>query len=819
MTGTVLEAKSPSYFDRSKPSAMFKNYLKTAFRNLLRNKVHAIVNITGLIVGFSAFLLIFLVISYESSFDDFHSNKKNIYRVVRAGKTGDDRDYRTGVPFPVTNGLRLDYPQLKNAAAIMSDNNVQVTIPGNNGETVKKFKEASGIFIAEQRFFNMFDFKIVEGNANNAITEPNTILLSKKFATKYFGDWHTALGKVVKAYGLNLKVTGILENPPVNTDFPLGMVISYPTMDANMNDWVSIEDNNYCFIQLPPNYSAAQMSALLPAFITRHIPPEHAGYKLQLQPLKEMHFDERLGNFNGRTFSKQMVTALTLIGMFLLIIACVNFINLSTANAVIRSKEVGVRKVLGGTRKQLVVQFFSETGAACIIAMIGAIIVSVIFLPFLNRLLEINLTAGSLFTPSTILFILLSLVIVTILSGFYPALILAGFNPINVLKGKLTSEAGKGITLRRGLVVFQFVIAQTLIIGTLVVVAQMNYFSNADMGFSKEAIVNASLPRDSASRTKYVRLRDELSSIPGVAELSFSTFTPAANGGWATDLRLASNNTKKADLIVNMKPADTGYFSLYNFKMAAGRVYYPSDTAGEFVVNETLVKALGFGTPQDAIGKQINVAGKLSPIVGVVKDFHMHSLKDPIDPVVMMSAKGSFGVANVRIKPGKTKQVLAGMEATWNKVFPDYVFEYDFIDQSIADYYKQEKQLSQLYKIFSGIAIFISCLGLYGLVSFMAQRKRKEIGIRKVLGASLGNILLLLSREFTLLIAVAFLIAAPVAWYFMHHWLEQYSFRIDIGLGFFIITLICSIMIAWLTVGYSAIKAAIANPVNSLRTE
>lgn len=798
---------------------MFKNYLKTALRNLLRNKMHTIVNITGLLVGFGAFLLIFLVISYESSFDDFHPNKKNIYRIVRAGKTGDDHDYRTGVPFPVTNGLRTDYPQLKNAAAIMSQNDVQVIVPGVNGETIKKFKETRGVFIAEPVFFKIFNFKIVKGNPDNCITDPNTILLSKQFAAKYFGDWETAIGKEVKVYGHNLRVTGILENPPVNTDFPLGMVVSYATIHPDMNDWASIDDENYCFVELKDNYSAAQMSALLPAFTQRHIPPENAGYKFVLQPLKEMHYDGRLGNFNGRTFSKQLVTALSLIGIFLLIIACVNFINLSTANAVIRSKEVGVRKVLGGTRKQLIIQFFSETGAACIIAMIGAIIVSIVSLPFLNRLLEIDLSAGNLFTPVTILFILLSLVTVTILSGFYPALILAGFNPINVLKGKLTTEPGKGITLRRGLVIFQFVIAQALIIGTLVVVAQMNYFSNADMGFSKEAIVTASLPRDSLSYTKYDLLRNELKRIPGVKEASFSTFAPSGNGGWATDLRVASNNTKKADLIVNMKPADTSYFGIYNFKMAAGRVYYASDTGGEYVVNETLIKALGIKDPQDAIGKNINVAGKLSPIVGVVKDFHMHSLKDPIDPVVMMSAKRNYGITNIKIQTGKTQQVLAEMAIAWNRLFPDYVFEYSFMDQDIANFYKQEKQLSQLYKLFAGIAIFISCLGLYGLVSFMALRKRKEIGIRKVLGASIANILLLLSREFTILIALAFLIAAPIAWFFMHQWLQQYSFRIDMGVGIFILTLICSVFIAWITVGYSAIKAAIENPVKSLRTE
>lgn len=797
---------------------MFRNFFKTGFRNLLRNRTHSLVNITGLVVGFSATLLIFLVLSYEKSFDSFHQNKDRIYRVVREHK-GPSKEYRTGVPFPVTRGLRQEYPQLENSAAICARRDVQVMIPGAGGEVLKKFKESRAVFFAEQRFFDMFDFKIVKGSPANAIIEPNTALLSKAFATKYFGDWNAAMGKTIKVYGWNIRITGIIENPPVNTDFPLGLVISYSTLDVDMSNWVNITDNNYCFVQLPPNYTAAQLTALLPSFVSRHIPAENAGYNLILQPLKEMHFDDRLGNFNGRTFGEYLITALSLIGIFLLVVACVNFINLSTANAVNRSKEVGVRKVLGGSRRQLVLQFFGETGAACIIAMTGAVIIALICLPFLNRLLGINLSLNILLHPASILFILSALLIVTILSGFYPALILAGFNPINALKNKIMSESVKGIIMRRGLVVFQFGIAQVLIIGTLVVVAQMNYFSKADMGFNKEAVVNAGFPNDSLSRLKMDQLRAQLSQQPGIKEVSFSTFAPTGEGGWATDLRLTTNTGKNADLVVNMKPADTSYFGVYGMQLAAGRIYFSSDTMREFIVNETLLKKLNMGSPEQAVGKRIIVDGNTAPIVGVVKDFHLHSLKDPVEPVVMTTTKRFYEMANIRIEPGKTKQVLAAMEGIWNKTFPDYVFEYNFIDQTIADYYKQENQLSQLYKIFAGIAIFISCLGLFGLISFMAVRRRKEIGIRKVLGAPVGNIILLLSREFTILIAIAFLIAAPVAWYFMHQWLQQYHFRINMGVSFFIITFLSSILIAWLTVGHTAIKAAIANPVKSLRTE
>ncbi len=799
---------------------MIKNYFKTAFRNLLRHKSNSAINIAGLIVGFAAFLLIFLVIQYEQSFDNFHAKGNNIYRVVRIGKNPVNREYRTGVPFPVTQGLRTELPQLKNAAAIFGDNNVQVNITAADGSTLKKFKEQS-VFVAEPQFFKMFDFSLAEGNNNTALSEPNTTLLTKEVASKYFGDWKNAMGKTIKLYGLDIKVNGILNNPPSNTDFQLSVVVSYATLikNTNMDDWGSISDENYCFVQLNNNSSLGQVNNLLATFVDKHIKPVNPGYDLALEPLNEMHFDERYGNFNGRTFSKDLILALSLIGLFLLIIACVNFINLTTAQAMKRAREVGVRKVLGGNRSQLIFQFLGETGITTLLALIGAVIVVFICLPLVNNLLEIHLTISLLYSTKFILFMGGALLLVTFLSGFYPALVLSGFKSVNVLKS-LISTSNKGIYFRRGLVVFQFVIAQALIIGTLVVASQMDYFRNADMGFAKDAIINAGFPGDSLSRTKTGFLQNELAKIPGIQNVSFSTFTPSAGGGWYTDLRTTSNHSStNPDMIVCMKPADIGYFSLYNLKLVAGRIYFPSDTMREFVVNETVVKNLGIRNANGAVGKLINVNGKTCPIVGVVKDFHVYSLRDPIGPVVMSTMKNQYGLANIKINMSQAKNVIASMQNTWNKYFPDYVFEYSFLDQSIADYYKQENQLSVLYKIFSGIAIFISCLGLYGLVSFMAVQRKKEIGIRKVLGAPVRDIVIMLSKEFTILITIAFLIASPIAWYFMHQWLQQYTYRIIMGSWFFAATILCSLCIAWLTVGYTAIKAAIANPVKSLRTE
>lgn len=799
---------------------MFKTYLKTAIRNLQRNKSNAFINIAGLVVGLAAFLLIFLVIQYENSFDQFHTNKDQLYRVVRIGRNPENREYRPGVPFPVTQALRNDLSQLKNESAIYCDNHVPVMIPAEDGHLLKKFNEQK-VFCAEPQFFQMFDFSLAAGNMQTALNDINTVILTKDIAIKYFGDWQNVIGKSIKLYGEQMKVTGILNNPPVNTDFPLSVVVSYATLlkYSDPNDWGSISDANYCFVQLNKGTSPAQLSNAIDNFTDRHIKPVNPGYTLALEPLNEIHFDSRYGNFNGTTFSKDLILGLSIIGLFLLIIACVNFINITTAQAVNRAREVGVRKVLGSNRSQLIFQFLGETGITTLLALIGSIVLVFTCLPFINNLLEIHISFADLFNAEFVSFIVIAFIIVTFLSGFYPALILSGFKSVNVLKSNVLTNT-KGISLRRILVVFQFVIAQALIIGTLVVASQMDYFRNADMGFNKNAIINASFPGDSLSKTKIDFLYNELSKVNGVKNVSFSSFAPSEGGGWYSDLRKENNlHSKEPDMIVSMKPADTSYFRVYNLQLVAGRIYFPSDTMREFVVNETIAKGLGFTDVSKAVGTMINVSGKDAPIVGVVKDFHANSLRDKIGNVVLTSLKNAYGLANIQIDMNKSQSVIAALQNTWNKYYPDYVFEYSFIDQSIADYYKQENQLSALYKIFSGIAIFISCLGLYGLISFMAVQRRKEIGIRKVLGAPVRDLVIMLSKEFSILIAIAFLIAAPVAWYFMNQWLQQYSYHIVMGVGFFIVTIICSLIIAWLSVGYTAIKAALANPVKSLRSE
>jgi putative ABC transport system permease protein len=793
---------------------------KTSIRNLLRHKTTSFIHISGLMVGFAAFILIFLVIRYEKSFDMFHPNKDRIYRTVRIGRNALPGELRTGVPIPVTAGLRKDFPQLAKVAAIAPDWNVQViiTTPGKND--TKKFKQGSGVFYAEPEFFQMFDFSLAAGDIKTALNDPNKVLLTKELASNYFGNWHTAMGKTFKMDGVLVTVTGILNDIPPNTDFPIKAILSYSSQMAymNFNDFGNISDGNYCFVQLADGQDTARLMPQLNAFVDKYIKATNPNYTLNLQPLSEIHYDSRFQNFNYRTFSKDLIFALRLIGIFLLFMACINFINLTTAQAVNRAREVGVRKVLGSSRGQLVMQFLGETGITTLLALTGAIVIVCICIPPMNNLLDIHLSSSVLYNYTVLGYMLCTVVLVTFLSGFYPALVLSGFQPSTVMKGSAGIDRQKGLSFRRGLVVFQFMIAQTLVIATLVVASQMDYFRNADLGYRKDAVINAEFVNDSLGYTKMDALKADLLKIPGVEKVSYSSGSPTGGGNY-TDLFSAENRTKTANMIVNIMPVDPEYFNLYELPLVAGRLYFPSDTIREYVVNQTVVRRLGIQKDEAAIGKMIRINGRTYPIVGVVKDFHVNSLRDPIGPIAMTTEKRWYGNVNVKIDLRQTNHITAEMTALWNDYFPDFTFEYSFLDQTIATFYRQENQLSTLYKIFSAIAIFISCLGLYGLVAFMAVQRRKEIGIRKVLGASVQSIVVIMSREFTMLVGIAFLIAAPIAWYFMRQWLQQYTYRITLDADFFIVTIVASIAIAWLTVSYTAIKAALANPVRSLRTE
>jgi len=799
---------------------MLPNHFKTAWQNLRGRKAYLAINTLGLAVGIAACLLVFLLIRYETSFDDFHPKKDRIYRVVSAIRTPAGMSYSKASAFPAARALRLDFPQLENVARIYVRDNKQVAVPaGDANATQKKFRET--VFFADPEFFGIFNFPFLAGDARTALSGSNTAVLTQAAAEKYFGDWHSAIGKFINCDNDGIcKVTGILKNIPANTNFPLQVILSFETARKEdlPTNWEGIDGSLNTFLVLPPNTPAQQFNKQLHGFAKKYMPAGYANHDYLLQPLADMHYDSRFGTYSGSTFSKKLITAMSAIGFFLLLIACINFINLATAQAVNRSKEVGVRKVLGGSKKQLILQFLAETFLITGISVVLAIVFAALSLPLLNSVLKTSVVLS----PGLSLIAFLSgiITLVTFLSGLYPAVVLSRFNPTVVLKSKLTGKTAGGLSIRRVLVVFQFTIAQALILGTLIVVRQMNFFQNADMGFDKDAIVTVPLANDTARLHQAEALKVQLLQQAGIKNVSLSIFTPIDKASWDGDFTF-DNSAKKADFNAEFKWADADYFKTYEIRFVAGTPYKEADTVTGFVVNALMARKLGFRDPGDIIGKRISFwdGAITAPVVGVVKDFNSTSLETGMKPVVLGSYRPLYRLLNIKIQPQQVKQTLAAIESLWTKAYPGFTYEYQFLDDKIAGLYRQERRLSQLYQIFAGIAIFISCLGLYGFVSFMTVQRSREIGIRKVLGASVLNIIYLLSREFIVLIGVAFLISAPVAYYFMHLWLQKFAYRIDIGIGLFLITLVAAEAIAWLTVGYRATKAAVANPVKSLRTE
>jgi putative ABC transport system permease protein len=806
---------------------MIKNYFKTAFRGLGRNKNYAVINIAGLAAGIGICLLIFITIQFELSYDNFHSKKDRIYRVLTEYHHADLANvfYGSGVPLAIPAALGNNFPQVEKVVPIFSEANDQIIVLDDKGQTVKKFKEEKGVFFTEPAFFSIFDFQWLSGNPATALKEPNTAVLTKEIAEKYFGDWKSAVGKTIRWNNLyTLKITGILATIPANTDFQFKIVISYGTgftADfAKSTDWQSTRSAFGCYLLLAPNTSADAFNVQLRALSKKMEPPDDKDSHI-IQPLSQVHYDTQAGNYSGKRISPELIRALWLIAGFILLIACVNFINLSTAQALNRAKEVGVRKILGSNKWQLKMQFIAETFLIVASSVILSVLISILLLPSLSRIVDLPLTINFISNPVIVVFLLIITIVTTLLAGLYPSAVLTRFNPIDTLKTTMKAKSTKGISMRRGLVIFQFVIAQALIIGTLIMIKQMNYFTSRPLGFDKDAIVNIPFPRDSAGTSRLSVLRKELSDVTGIRNVSFSSNTPIEddNDSW-TNFKF-DNAAKETDFYAILKWVDNHYLSTYKLQLAAGRNLQASDTAREFLVDELLLKNLGITDPSLAIDKKINLWGEEinGTIVGVLKEFNARSLRRDLAPVLMTTLTTGYRVAGIKFANSDISSMMKSIEKIWNRIYPDFVFEYKFLDSKIDSFYRQERQLSELYQIFAVIAILLSCLGLYGLASFMAVQRIKEVGIRKVLGATTSHIVYLFSKEFVVLIAIAFVIASPIAWYFMHQWLQDYVYRIRISGWIFLLGGLISVLIALITVSLKAIKAALANPVRSLRSE
>ena len=819
---------------------MFKNYFKTAFRSLVRNKNYTIINIAGLAVGIAVCMMIYMIIQYQTSFDTFHSKKDRVYRMLTESYHADAGtiSHEKNVPFLMPAGLKAAFPQLEQIAQVYASHNDELQVIDDNGTPVKNFKEQSGVFYTEPSFFKMFDFPLLTGSYES-LKDPNNVLLTKEIAQTYFGDWKTAMGKTIKIKGYYsigaglfqfpataLKVSGILATIPANTDFQLKLVVAWGTdftgdkeYGFQQLDWNGTAPDFGCYVLLPRNISASNFNQQLRAYAQKVQPLDKKDSYI-IEPLSDVHYDAEAGNYSNKTISHELLNVLWLIAAFILLIACVNFINLSTAQAVNRAKEIGVRKVLGSNKLRLQMQFIVETFLIVASAVVLAAVITLLAMPYVNRLLELYLSFDILSNAAIILFLLTVTVVVTALAGFYPSIVLSRFNPVNALKSKLTVNTAKGISLRRGLVVFQFIIAQALIIGTLIIVKQMDYFMDRPLGFDKDAIVNVPYRPDSTGGKAEDYLRQQL-LLNGVQAVSFNSNSPIEdNNNMFTTFKF-DNAIKDADFQAITKFADKDYVPTYKLQLVAGRNLQPSGPTIEFLVNESFVKNLGLKKPEDILNKQVSIMGGLikCPVVGVLKDFNDRSLRQSLSPLLIATNSTMYRQASVKLSTANIASTMQSIKKIWEQTFPNNVYEYRFLDDKIDSFYKQESQLSQLYKIFAAIAIFLSCLGLYGLASFMAVQRIKEVGIRKVLGATTGNIIYLFSKEFIILISIAFAIATPIAWYYMHQWLQDYAYRINISLWVFAAGGLAAIIIALVTISFQAIKAAIANPVKSLRTE
>lgn len=814
---------------------MASYFFKTTLRSLRKNKSFSLINIAGLGVGIAASLLIFLVIHHEMNYDGYHEKKDRIYRVVvekKSHSNGAIEEYHRGVPNPLPDALRNDLTSFEKVSALTNLGSAQIYVPGKSGlADEKRFKENEGLFFTEPGIFEIFDYKWVAGNAVG-LTAPNTGVIDQSMAEKYFGSAEAAMGKTIEFWSFRNKVliTGVFKDLPANTDVPVRLGVSFATLRkmfppdvfTSAENWKGINDGLQCFVLLSPERSIASEAAQLPAFVKKYYPEDQhtiRSMQLKLQALTDIHLNQDYGTFNNDGLSKKELWSLGLIGAFLLLVACINFINLATAQSVLRAREIGVRKVLGSNRSQLVRQFLQETGVIALCALVLGILLAVVALPLLNELMNKKLSQHMLYHPTVLLFMVTMTILVTFLAGLYPALIVSGFKPVAIFKNKLTSKAAGGISLRRGLVVFQFVIAQLLVIGTIVVVKQTQFFRNRSMGFDKAGIATIDLPSDSSLKVKYPLLKQRVLSIPGVEGASLCWNTPATL--WIRENEFYFNNDAvKRSFKLTMQYADTGYYSTFGIKLAVGRLPFASDSTREILVNETAVKQLGFASAGEIIGKTISFDGVMKyPVVGVLRDFHSQSLHVGIKPMAMSTYYDTYETIAVRMNPQGINGTLAQLQKVFREVYPTYMYDVDFFDEKIARFYKAEATTAQLFKIFATLAIFISCLGLYGLVAFIAVQKTKEVGIRKVLGASVQSIVYLFSKEFTVLIIIAFLIAAPVGYYFMNKWLLDFHYHITIGVGVLGLAIVSSLVVAWITVGYKAVKAALASPVKSLKTE
>jgi putative ABC transport system permease protein len=799
---------------------MLKNYFKTALRNLLKNKTFSSINIIGLAIGLAVCIIIMLFVSYEKSFDNFHT--KNIYRLNEVQKfEGMVSSQKVALSmFPMAPTLKNEFPEIKNFTRIHWTNKYQMTA----GEKRIYFAES---YFVDSSFLQIFDFKLLKGNRTTALQKPNSVILTQASAQKLFGK-ENPIGKRITHYGgdtVSFVVTGVLENVPQNSQLQFDALYSFssiyqPWMFSNWGgNWLDT------YFELAPNTNVAALEKRFPAYLKKYMAENDnwKSYELFLLPFKDVHAgatDIGLDYLNYQKFDKNYTNIFFAIALVVLLIACINFMNLSTARSAERAREVGIRKSIGAHRWQLSTQFISESIILSFFALILAIVLVALFLPYVNNLSQRHLTFPLFTNPVLLISVITGTVLIGVLSGLYPAGYLSSFQPVEVLKGSIQTGKNKG-TLRNALVVVQFSSAIFLMIATVFAVKQLNFMQSRDPGFNRDQVVT--IPLDEITYRKFDVVKQQLLNNTLVSAVTGSQDVLGSHLD-QSGIEFRGDGPKR-ELTSTRLIVDRDYLNLFKIQLALGKNFSPDpdENGKEYIINEALAKELLKDNPkaqmQSLLGKHFGF-DSIGTIVGIAKDFNFNSLHYKIETMFMYNQKDwGFSNLSVKINGSRTKDALAFIQSVWQKNFPDHPFEYQFLDDHFADVYRADSQVSSIVGVLAVLAIIISCLGLFGLASYSAERRLKEVGIRKVLGASVQNIVSMLSKDFLKYVLIASIIALPIAWLSVHKWLQDYAYRIAISWWIFVAAVFIAIVIAFVTISFQAIKSAIANPVKSLRTE
>jgi len=768
----------------------------------------------GLAVGMTACFLIFLYVRFELSYDSFHTKADRIYRVVADIKTPTEVINAAGPSWAVPPNIKDEFPEVESFVRVTDD---EVLV--RKGD--KKFQEKNSLW-ADSSFFHVFDFKLLKGNPQTCLKDQFSIVFSESAAKKYFGK-EDPIGQTLLLTGdaFPAKVTGIMKDIPENSQIKADMLLSMTTITQKFAPNIDSQWGNYgarAFLLLKNNTNATALQAKFPAFLEKRNGTEMKKSQMYptlfLEPLKDVYLrSTRDGHKTGNITN---VYIFSIVAIFILLIACINFINLTTARSAERAKEVGIRKVIGALKRQLSKQFIGESIILCLIAFILTVFFSWLLLPLFNQLAGKTISHSIFENPAYMAALFIAALAIGFLAGIYPALVLSSFKPVTVLKGKFATGT-RGILLRKGLVVSQFTISIGLIIATIIVYNQMSYMRNQDLGFSKDQMIVMDTYGDPAKET----FRQSLTGMPNVKSVATSSSVPGGgNPGAYSEIENVKGDLQIANL--DLYFVDFDYINQFKIKMVAGRGFskdFATDTTQAMVLNEAAVKMFGYKSPQQAIGKRFKQWGREGKIIGVAKDFHFRSLQQPIKPLSMRIEPGGCNLVTANVSAANVAATLNAIENKWKTLIPNRPFSYYFLDEFFDKQYRSEERFGKLFLNFAVLAIFISCLGLLGLASYSTIQRTKEIGIRKVLGASTSNIVNLLSKDFLKLVAVSALIAFPIAWFSMHKWLEDFAYRVGVSWRVFLAAGILATLIALFTISFQAIRAAIANPVKSLRTE